>query len=93
LTDADGKLVGQSDQPPEGGAYPTSLWVPGDVVRDSHQLEIDEASASGACVLSIGMYNSTSGERLPAYGRGTAKGKESTRFRDDLIVVSGITIK
>lgn len=92
LTDADGKLVGQSDQPPLGGAYPTSLWSPGDVIRDRHRLEVDHTSASGACALSIGMYNSTSGKRLPAHGRGIIEGKESTRLKDDVIVVSEITI-
>jgi hypothetical protein len=93
LTDVDGDLVSQSDHPPLEGAYPTSLWVKGDVVRDDHRLEVDDGSASGTCTLSIGMYNSTTGERLPAYGRRAAEGRDSRRFKNDVIVAHGLTIK
>jgi hypothetical protein len=88
LVDARGALVGQSDHPPLGGAYPTSFWEAGDVVRDSHRLEIDDTGAPGACTLSMGMYNPSTGERLPAYG-----GERGGRLENDVIVVSGVTIE
>ncbi len=93
LRDADGALVSQSDHPPLEGAYPTPLWATGDVVRDDHRLEVDDSSTSGACTLSIGMYNSTTGERLPAYRWQAAEGKESRHFKNDIIVAHGLTIK
>ena len=92
LIDADGDLVSQDDGPPLGGAYPTSLWIAGDVVRDSHHLPVNEDSASGACTLSLGMYNPRTSERLPAY-RPKAADEEDLRFQDDIIVATGITIK
>ncbi len=86
LLDSDDSLVVQSDHPPAGGAYPTSLWEPGDVVRDSHYLTVHEDVQSGPCTLSIGMYNLQTNDRLPAYG-------DHGRFRDDVISVGGVTIE
>lgn len=88
LIDADGNLVGQSDQQPLGGAYPTSLWQAGDVVRDAHRLGIHETSAPGACTLSTGLYNPSTDERLPAY-----RGEDGGRFKGDVIVAGGVTIE
>ncbi len=86
LVDSNGELVDQSDQMPLGGAYPTSFWQAGDVVRDAHRLTIDDG-ASGACTLSIGMYNLETSDRLPAYE------ENGTRFGDDIITVGGVTIE
>jgi hypothetical protein len=88
LANAEGDLVSQSDHPPLGGAYPTSLWDAGDVVRDLHGLEIDDTSAPGACTLLTGLYNSSTGDRLPAY-----RGEDGGRFKDDVIVAGGVTIE
>jgi hypothetical protein len=88
LIDADGNLVSQSDHPPLGGAYPTSFWDAGDVVRDPHQLKIDVTSAPGACTLLTGLYNPSTDERLPAY-----RGQGGGRYENDLIVAGGVTIE
>ncbi len=88
LVDADGRLIAQSDHPPLGGAYPTSLWKAGDVVRDPHHLDLSDGSASGACTLSVGMYNLRSGERLPAYAE-----PGGTRLEDDVIVAGQVIIE
>jgi hypothetical protein len=93
LTDAVGNLVSQSDHPPLSGAYPTSLWMAGDVIRDPHRLDIDEDSTPSACNLSIGMYNATTGERLPAYERRPAERTRDVRLKDDVIVANGIHIR
>ena len=44
LLAADGRVVGQHDNPPRGGAYPTSLWQPGEVVSDDYMLKLDPAA-------------------------------------------------
>jgi hypothetical protein len=88
LLDADGDLLTQSDHPPIGGAYPTSLWETGDVVRDPHRLTVGGLATSGGCTLSIGMYNPKTGERLPAY-----EGPGGDRFKNDVIVADGVTIE
>ena len=86
VLDSDGTLVGQSDQPPAGGAYPTSLWQPGDIVRDHHHLIIGHRAQSGPCRLLVGMYNLKTNERLPAYA-------DQMRFQDDVISIEGVTIE
>jgi hypothetical protein len=88
LTDAEGGLLTQSDHPPVGGAYPTSLWEAGDVVHDPHRLTLGRSTAPGACVLSMGMYHSRTEERLPAYKR-----EGGGRFENDIIAVGGVKIE
>jgi hypothetical protein len=88
MLDENGDLLTQSDHPPMGGAYPTSMWDAGDVVHDTHLLTLGGSAASGSCALSIGMYDSMTGDRLPAH-----KGHGGTRYRDDLIVAGGLTVE
>jgi hypothetical protein len=88
LTDANGGLLTQSDHPPVGGAYPTSLWEAGDVVHDPHRLTFGRSAAPGACILSMGMYHSRTEERLPAYRR-----EGGGRFENDIIAVGGVKIE
>lgn len=88
VVDSDEERIDQSDHPPLGGAYPTSLWRAGDIVRDPHQVIIDHDAASGSCTLWIGMYNPETNDRLPAYEEW-----DDTRFKDDIIVVGGVTIE
>jgi len=63
LYDAEGRLLQAGDGPPMGGAFPTSLWQPGDTVMDVHILR-DVTLGSGNRI-AIGWYNLQSGERLP----------------------------
>ena len=86
ILDSDGALVAQSDHPPVGGAFPTSLWQPGDVVRDDHRLTIGRGIEPGPCELLIGMYNLETHERLPAY-------QNQVRLKNDVIPVRGMTIE
>jgi 4-amino-4-deoxy-L-arabinose transferase-like glycosyltransferase len=75
LQDASGALLSTGDGPPMEGAFPTSLWHPGDVVLDVHRLmsgsvegsaKQGEQEAHGLHV-AVGLYNPTDGSRLPAY--------------------------
>ncbi|OQA41031.1 MAG: hypothetical protein BWY52_02706 [Chloroflexi bacterium ADurb.Bin325] len=43
VVDADGALLGQSDQQPGGAYYPTSLWRPGELLRDEHRITLARA--------------------------------------------------
>jgi hypothetical protein len=75
LLDASGVLVGTGDGPPMEGAFPTSMWHPGDIVLDVHRLVPDSVEGSaklgeqGAHSLrvTVGLYNPIDGSRLPAY--------------------------
>jgi hypothetical protein len=65
LLDASGHLVTQFDGPPAAGAYPSSLWDPGEIVVDEHELSNVPA---GRFTVAIGLYDPGSGARLPLAG-------------------------
>jgi len=66
LMDRQGALVAQTDAPPLGGAYPTSWWAVGDVVRDPHLLPLPADLAPGSYTLQVGLYDPVTGARLTA---------------------------
>lgn len=47
------------DHDPVNGHYPTSLWQPGDVIVDRHELRLDRTSAPGAYTLYVGLFRGT----------------------------------
>jgi hypothetical protein len=68
LVDDDGVVVAQRDSYPGGGSLPTSDWLPGMVVSDTHRMTIPFTAGSPACEncrLRIGWYDAGTGE-LPA---------------------------
>ncbi len=64
LLDAEGKLRAQVDAPPHGGAYPTSIWDVGEIVRDDYALALPRDLAPGAYRIEIGFYEHPSLTRL-----------------------------
>ncbi len=74
LVGPDGRVWGQRDNPPRGGWYPTSLWRPGEVVDDHYALQVDGMALPGDYQLIVGLYDATSGVRMPVLegvGRGS----------------------
>jgi hypothetical protein len=84
LLDDHGNLVTQHDGPPSYGAgiYPTSWWLPGDVILDRHELLYHASSISAtlqsatlqsatlrSATLQVGLYDPVTLQRLPAYIR------------------------
>jgi len=67
LLSADGQLVSGHDGPPMGGRYPTSVWLPGEVVPDIHPMVLDPETPVGMYRLQVGMYRWPSLERLPVW--------------------------
>lgn len=57
--------VAQSDQPVGGVYYPTSLWQPGQTLRDRHTLLLPADAAPGPYRLHVGMYQLIDGEIVP----------------------------
>jgi hypothetical protein len=80
LLDEDGKLVAQHDGFPAAGAYPTSWWLPGDVIQDYHILYPAE-SPQTSWSLRVGLYDRETAQRLPVF---TADGE---RLPDDVITL------
>jgi hypothetical protein len=66
LLDERNQVVAQRDAPPVSGERPTSTWGAGDEVVDRHGLLVLPGTAPGDYTLIAGMYDSQTGERLPA---------------------------
>ena len=62
--DKAGIVVAQADGQPANGDYPTSYWLAGEVVRDSHSIQwpaqVDR--------IEVGLYDLASGARLHPAG-------------------------
>jgi hypothetical protein len=56
--DANGKIIGQVDQQPQAGNYPTLIWSAGEIIRDEFVLPNSPR-------VIIGLYRADTGERLP----------------------------
>ena len=61
-----GQVWAQWDNPPQAGRYPTSAWDENDTVVDRYTLTLREGAPVGTYRLLVGMYDPSSGERLPA---------------------------
>jgi 4-amino-4-deoxy-L-arabinose transferase-like glycosyltransferase len=59
----DGQRLAQADSRPAGGYYPTTRWVPGDVINDVHLLEGIVPSPQRDALL-FGFWNPESGAKL-----------------------------
>jgi hypothetical protein len=59
--------VAQKDSPPVGGAYPTSLWDPGEIIKDEIEIPLNQLQP-GVYDLVVGLYDFTTGLRLPVVG-------------------------
>jgi len=60
----------QDDHEPLRGGCPTSLWLPGRLLRDRYELALPPDTPGGEYVLEVGMYRWDTGERLPVSGDG-----------------------
>jgi len=69
-----GRLVAQHDHQPQESHFPTSFWKPGQVIPDDCQLVIPPDAPNGIYELRVGMYDSTSGERLAVRRAGRPSG-------------------
>jgi len=59
--------LAQVDSYPAGGAYPTSMWSPGQVIRDTFHLAVsDTAKGPAPAWLAAGLYRFDTMEKLPA---------------------------
>ena len=67
LLDADEGIGGQMDSIPGRGEAPTTSWVEGEVVADEYEIVVDTDAPPGEYVIEVGMYDASTGERLPVY--------------------------
>jgi hypothetical protein len=65
LVDAEGRIAGQRDQVPGGGAFPTTSWLPGEYLADTYAIPINPDTPPGEYWIEVGLYNPLDGARLP----------------------------
>lgn len=66
------EIVTQMDRPPANGAYPTSLWDVGEVIRDVVTMPLPVGLPSGEYDILVGLYNIVTGQRLAVVGAATS---------------------
>lgn len=64
----DGRPIVQADGQPVGGAYPTSIWSPGETVLDRHEFAIPAGIGAGSYRIVAGLYRVSDGVRLASSG-------------------------
>ena len=67
LLDESGVLRGQGDGPPVSGDYPTFFWEPGEVIIDTHHVDVDADAPPGSYRLAVGLYRLGDGTRLAVW--------------------------
>ena len=60
----DGSLVAQHDSQPGVGFRPTTSWQTGELINDYHWISLPDGEEMTDYDLSVGLYNSATGERL-----------------------------
>jgi len=67
LLDEAEHIRAQSDRVPAAGARPTTGWLPGEIICDTHTLTLAPDAPPGQYILEVGMYDPASGERLRVF--------------------------
>ncbi len=62
LLDASGRLLAQSDSPPNHGNTPTHVWAPGEIIADEHLIVLGNYTPTAATI-EIGLYDALTGVR------------------------------
>ena len=83
MLDDKGGLVSQYDGPPLAGLLPTSKWHKDALYVDRREITLPGGLAQGNYHFRIGLYNISTGERLPLLPRD----REDTQFEDGQLLV------
>ncbi len=65
LVDPNDNVLAQFDGQPREGAYPTSRWIPGEIIEDSYPVLFPADAPPGPYRAFIGLYDEATLERLP----------------------------
>ena len=65
LVDANGQVLAQFDGYPRSGDYPTSDWLPGELIEDAYPLRLPTDAPVGPYRLYLGLYDEATMTRLP----------------------------
>jgi len=70
LLDNEERIWGQKDAVPGDGAPATTSWVEGEIITDEYEIVVDPEAPDGEYAVEIGMYDSSTAQRLPIYSDG-----------------------
>ena len=70
LLNADWRVVAQQDRQPLAGEAPTSTWLQGEFLSDAYHLHLPADLSPGEYRVIAGMYEASSGQRLPVSAGG-----------------------
>ena len=84
---ADGAVLAQQDNKPQGGGFPTRDWFPGDVIPDGYSLALPADAPPGDYGLEVGMYLLETASRLEAYDAdGQRWPNDAIRLNEPIVV-------
>ena len=87
LLDAQNRTWGQKDNPPVEGTYPTTSWLPGEVVIDEYEIVVGAMAPAGEYQIEVGMYDLATMLRLPAFG------EQGNPLPDDRILLGKVQVE
>ncbi len=95
IVNADGEVVGQSDHRPGGYFYPTSLWQPGELLKDVHSFTLADNLGPPPYAIEVGLYIQT--PELTHLGQPqiigyTGEARPSDALPEDLAPGQGFTL-
>jgi len=70
LEGPEGQIVAQADAMPLAGAYPTSIWDPGEELLSTWEVSLPDSLERGDYRVWVGAYYWPTGERLPVQADG-----------------------
>ena len=86
VIDEQGQVRAQKDSEPVDNTYPTTAWLPGEVVEDVIAVPIDQDLMPGSYYIEVGIYDPQTGTRL------AARNAQGETQAGDRIVLQQITV-
>ena len=86
LLDANGQLWAQKDNPPVRGSYPTTEWRVGETIVDKYDIVIPPNAPAGQYEVEVGLYDATTGQRLPLSDETGQRQDERVLLYDRIVV-------
>ena len=71
----DSPPVAQEDAQPCDNSYPTTWWSPGEIIEEDRRIVIPADTLPGQYVLTTGIYDWATGQRLPMFAPSEAAGR------------------
>jgi hypothetical protein len=86
LLDANGQLWAQKDNLPVRGSYPTTEWRVGETIVDKYGIVVPPDAPAGQYELEVGLYDATTGQRLPLLDKTGQRQDERVLLYDRIVV-------